>query len=50
MADDSWSAEFHEFAEDVRLGRTPSPGLRDARAALKIVEQIYRESSHSDHP
>jgi predicted dehydrogenase len=50
MADDSWATEFHEFAEDVRLGRTPSPGLRDARAVLEIVEQVYKESGHSHHP
>jgi predicted dehydrogenase len=50
MPDDSWAVEFQEFVEDVRLGRAPSPGLRDAQAALKIVEHVYGESDHSHHP
>jgi predicted dehydrogenase len=41
-ADRSWEIEFAEFLEDVRLGRQPSPGLPDARAALAIVERVYR--------
>jgi predicted dehydrogenase len=49
MADDSWDAEFAEVLEDIRLGRQPSAGLRDALAALKIVEHIYKESDHPDH-
>jgi predicted dehydrogenase len=40
--DQSWALEFAEFLEDVRLGRTPSAGLADARAALHVVEEIYR--------
>lgn len=43
-ADDSWRVEFEEFLEDVRLGRTPSPNLADAYAALQVVEQIYQQS------
>jgi predicted dehydrogenase len=46
MADDSWEAEFREFLEDIRLGREPSPGIADAQAALRLVEQVYRESGH----
>ncbi|HYB42668.1 MAG TPA: gfo/Idh/MocA family oxidoreductase, partial [Candidatus Methylomirabilis sp.] len=45
--DDSWGAEFAEFAEDVRLGRQPAAGLGDARAALEIVERIYTGRSPS---
>lgn len=41
MADRSWEVEFGEFLEDIRLGRSPVPGLRDAQAALAIVERIY---------
>ena len=41
MADTSWESEFAEFVEDVRLGRQPTAGLDDARAALEIVERIY---------
>jgi len=43
--DDSWALEFAEFLEDIRLGRTPSAGLADARAALAVVEAIYRRSN-----
>ena len=42
--DESWALEFAEFLEDIRLGREPAPGLADARAALAVVEEIYRQS------
>lgn len=42
QADRSWDLEFEEFLEDIRLHRKPSPGLRDARAALEIVGKVYR--------
>lgn len=42
--DESWSIEFAEFLEDVRLGRECRPGLGDAQAMLRIVEAIYRKS------
>lgn len=48
MGDDSWAVEVAEFFEDIRLDREPSAGLRDAQAALKVVESIYRESGY-DH-
>jgi predicted dehydrogenase len=44
MADDFWEVEFREFLDDIRLGRSPSPGLAGAQAALGIVERIYQES------
>ncbi len=44
--DDSWRMEMNDFIEDIRLGRTPSPGLQEARAALEIVEKIYRASGY----
>ena len=44
--DQSWALEFDAFLEDIRLGRQPSPGLADARAALSIVEQIHRDSGY----
>jgi predicted dehydrogenase len=40
--DQSWKLEMAEFFEDIRLRRTPVPGLKEARAALAVVEQIYR--------
>jgi predicted dehydrogenase len=49
MADDSWAVEMREFMEDIRLGRQPAAGLRDAQAALRIVAQIYRESGYDHH-
>lgn len=42
--DNSWQLEFEEFLEDIRLGRTPSANLDDARAALQIAETIYKQS------
>jgi predicted dehydrogenase len=47
-SDNSWKLEFDEFLEDVRLGRTPSANLNDAREALLIVEKIYKDSGY-DH-
>jgi predicted dehydrogenase len=39
--DESWKIEMNEFFEDIRLKRTPVPGLKEARAALGVVESIY---------
>jgi predicted dehydrogenase len=44
--DNSWMLEFAEFLEDIRLNRTPSANLMDARAALVAVEKIYRDSGY----
>jgi predicted dehydrogenase len=46
MGDNSWALEFEEFLEDIRLVRQPSPNLRDAHAALAVVESIYQESGY----
>lgn len=48
MGDDSWEAEMAEFLEDIRLGRQPASGLKDAVAVLEIVESIYKGSGY-DH-
>jgi predicted dehydrogenase len=40
--DESWKIEMAEFFEDIRLKRTPVPGLKEARAALAVVEKIYQ--------
>lgn len=48
MEDDSWEIEIAEFFEDIRQNRSPSAGLLDAQAALKIIEAIYRDSGY-DH-
>ena len=43
--DRSWQLEFTDFLDDIRMGRPPAAGLVDARAALLIVEEIYRQST-----
>ena len=48
MRDDSWDVEMAEFFKDIRLGRDSLPGLRDANAALSVVDKIYRLSGY-DH-
>jgi len=44
MADNSWELEIATFIEDIRLGHTPQPGIIEAQAALKAVEQLYLRS------
>jgi predicted dehydrogenase len=44
--DQSWALEFTAFLDDIRLGRTPTPGLTDARAALAVVEEVHRQSGY----
>jgi predicted dehydrogenase len=44
--DDSWRLEVAAFLDDIRLGRTPEPGLREARSALAVVERIYHTSGY----
>jgi hypothetical protein len=31
-----------DFSEDIELQRRPSPGIADAQAALRIVEQVRK--------
>jgi len=44
--DDSWAQETRAFVDDIRLGRTPSPGLQEGIRTLEIVETIYRKSGY----
>ncbi len=44
--DESWKIEMAEFFEDIRLQRTPVPGLKEAKAALKVVETIHAKSGY----
>jgi predicted dehydrogenase len=44
--DESWKIEMLEFFEDIRLKRTPVPGLAEAKAALAIVERIHARSGY----
>jgi len=50
MADDSWAVEFAELLTAIRAGHRQSPGLRDALAALTVVQHIYEASGHAHHP
>jgi len=43
--DESWARELDAFLDDIRLGREPSPGLREGIRTLEIVEQIYRSAN-----
>ena len=43
--DDSWRLEMQAFFEDIRLRRTPVPGLLEAKRALAVVEHIYKASA-----
>jgi predicted dehydrogenase len=42
--DTSWQRELSNFTECVRAGRAPEPGLKEAAAALRVVEEIYQKS------
>ena len=42
--DESWHLEMQEFFNDIRLKRTPIPGLREAKQALSVVEIIYQKA------
>jgi predicted dehydrogenase len=42
--DNSWTLEMQAFLEDIQQMRTPIPGLKEARAALEVVEKIYQSS------
>lgn len=47
--DDSWGLETREFIEDIRLDRLPVPGLLEAKAALEVVEGVYRQQRAHPH-
>jgi predicted dehydrogenase len=42
--DQSWAIELQEFLTDIREGRQPDPGIKEAKAALRVVEAIYAKS------
>jgi predicted dehydrogenase len=42
--DRSWMLEMADFEASIRTGKTRGPTLRDARAALEIVERVYASS------
>jgi predicted dehydrogenase len=48
QTDRSWSREMQDFIDDIQANRTPVPGLKEARAALDVVECIYQKSQISE--
>lgn len=44
--DQSWALEMQEFLEDIRMNREPASGLPAARAALEVVERVYKHSGY----
>jgi predicted dehydrogenase len=42
--DSSWQLELSDFVRSIESGRCSGPTLQDARAALEVVELIYRRS------
>jgi predicted dehydrogenase len=42
--DESWKIETTKFEDDVQKKKTPDAGLNEAKAALQIVEEIYKRS------
>ena len=43
--DPSWQLELADFEKSIQSGASVGPSLHDARAALEIVETIYRRSA-----
>lgn len=48
MMDNSWTVEFEEFIDDISKGRKPSASIEDAKAALEVVDTIYKESGYDN--
>ena len=46
--DESWKIEAELFFQDIHLKRTPVPGLKEAKAALSVVESIYAQSGYAN--
>lgn len=46
MADNSWHIEFSEFLRDIQYQQKPKAGLKDAMAALAVVNKIYKDSGY----
>jgi predicted dehydrogenase len=49
-ADQSWALETSAFCDDIRLGRVPSPGLREGIRTLEIVTAVYKSSGYPTFP
>lgn len=44
MNDNSWEIELEQFVDEIKKGKNSECGLKEAYAALKIVEQVYQQS------
>ena len=42
--DESWKTEMAKFEEDIQSKRVPDAGLAEVRAALQVVETIYKQN------
>ena len=49
MEDNSWSVELAEFFDDIRLNRSSACNLGDAKAALEVIETIYKDSGYDNY-
>ncbi|MGC1853847.1 MAG: Gfo/Idh/MocA family oxidoreductase [Candidatus Aquirickettsiella sp.] len=49
MGDDSWQLEFSALLDDIKHQRPANPGVKDAYAALKIVEKVAEGSGYAYH-
>lgn len=47
MADNSWQLEFSALLHDIKHHRQANPGLKDAHAALMIVEKVAQGSGYA---
>lgn len=45
--DASWQSELDEFVLDIEQERAPNPGLPEALAAMRVVQEIYQSSGYS---
>jgi len=48
--DESWRLELSAFETDVKANRRPDAGLVEAQQALRVVEEIYRQSGFDFAP
>ncbi len=44
--DDSWAKEMQAFIVDLRERRVPVPGIPEGKAALRVVEALYKKNGH----
>jgi predicted dehydrogenase len=43
-SDESWRIELSQFEDEIRNGQTSDASLKEAKAALGVVEHIYKQS------